>query len=169
MITIEEVEQLFEKKIADLKETLPQKYRIGPIVPRNCAAWTVASLLEILNIEDTNIINMASPLAGITRICGAIGGGLMMVGLIIGEYGKEEVPQSKAAAAGKRFIIHFEKKFHSIQCPVLTGYDLLTSEGMNAYIKNDVWGHKCYLHIVNAIEIIGKLFKKQIAIIISKE
>ncbi|MFX1453421.1 MAG: C-GCAxxG-C-C family protein, partial [Promethearchaeota archaeon] len=127
---------------------------------------TVASLLNILNIEDTNIINMASPLAGITRICGAIGGGLMMIGLIIGEKGKTEIPQWTAAAEGMKFVRRFERKFESIQCPVLSGHDLLTSEGMKAYIKEDVWGKKCYSHVTTAIEIIGKLFKKKIVKII---
>ncbi len=170
MVTVEEVERHFELKIKELKENLPLKYKKEKIQPRNCAAWTMASLLDILNIEDTkintNFINMASPLAGITRICGAIGAGLMIIGLIVGERGEREIPQWTAAAEGMKFVRRFEKKFESIQCPVLTGHDLLTSEGMKAYIKEDVWGKKCYLHVTNAIEIIGRLYKKKIVNII---
>ncbi|MFX0134966.1 MAG: C-GCAxxG-C-C family protein [Candidatus Hodarchaeota archaeon] len=166
MVTVEEVEKYFELKIKELKKNLPLKYKKEKVQPRNCAAWTVASMLDILKIEDTNIINMASPLAGITRICGAIGGGLMMIGLIVGEKGKKEIPQWTASAEGMKFIRRFEKKFESIQCPVLIGHDLLTSEGMKAFIKEDVWGKKCYLHVTTAIEIIGRLYKKKIANII---
>lgn len=166
MVTVEEVERHFELKIKELKENLPLKYKKGKVQPRNCAAWAVASLLDILNIKDINIINMASPLAGITRICGAIAGGLMIIGLIVGEKGKREIPQWTAAAEGIKFVRRFEKKFESIQCPVLTGHDLLTSEGMKAYIKEDVWGKKCYLHVTTAIEIIGRLYKKKIVNII---
>lgn len=166
MVTVEEVKRHFELKIRELKENLPLKYKKDKVQPRNCAAWTVASLLEILNIKDTNTINMASPLAGITRICGAIGAGLMIIGLIVGERGKKEIPQWTAAAEGMKFVRRFEKKFESIQCPVLTGHDLLTSEGMKAYIKEDVWGKKCYLHVTTAIEIIGRLYKKKIVDII---
>jgi len=163
LVSTEEVKERFEKKIQELKEELPKKYKGDSIHSRNCAAWTVASMLELLNIEDTNIINMASPLAGITRICGAVEGGLMMVGLIIGENGKKEVPQWTAAAEGMKYIKRFEKKFCSVKCPDLTGHDLLTMEGMKAYIKEDVWGKKCYMHVVTAIEILGKLYKRQIA------
>ncbi|MHA1377342.1 MAG: C-GCAxxG-C-C family protein [Candidatus Helarchaeota archaeon] len=168
MVSVEEVKKKFEIKINELKEELPKKYKKETIQPRNCAAWTVASMLELLEIEDINIINMASTLAGITRICGAVAGGLMMIGLIVGESGKKEIPQWTAAAEGMKLIKRFQKNFCSIKCPDLTDYDLLTSEGMKAYIQDDVWGKRCYLHVVKAIELIGKLYKKQIAKLLSE-
>ena len=163
MVSIEEVEKRFEKKIKWLKEELPQKYHRDTIIQRNCAAYTVLSIMDILDMNDTNIINMAAPLAGITRVCGAVAAGLMMVGMIVGKKGAEEITQFRASTEGMRYLKRFYKEFESIQCPVLTGYDLLTQEGMQNYIKEDVWGKKCYMHIVKTVEIIGKLYKKQIA------
>lgn len=163
MNEIIKVEELFKIKIKELKEELPKKYIGSVISTRNCAAWTVASILDILNIDDINIINMASPLASITRICGAVTGGLMMVGLIIGKKGKKEIPQLTAAAEGMKFIKRFEKSFNSIRCPDLTGFDLLTKEEMQTYIRENIWGKKCYLQVVFAVETIGSLYKEKIA------
>ena len=166
MASVEEVEKLFESKIKELNETLPQKYTRNVMTTRNCAAWTVASILDILKIDDLNIINMASPLAGIADICGAVNGGLMMVGLIAGNRGEKEIPQFIAAAEGVKFVKYFEREFKTSKCQELCGYDLLTTEGMQNYIKENVWGKQCYKQVVKAVELIGKLYKKKIVKII---
>ena len=167
MVSIEEVEKRFEEKISRLKEELPKKYHRDAAEPRNCAAFTVISIMNILDMEDTNIINMASPLASITRVCGAVAGGLMMVGMIVGKKGAKEITQFKAASEGMKYLKRFYKEFESIECPVLTGHDLLTQKGMQDYIEEDVWGKKCYKHVIKTVEIIGKLYKKQIAELIN--
>ena len=163
MVSIEEVENRVEKKVSQLKEELPQKYHRDKLDPRNCAAYTVINIMNLLDMNDTNIINMASPLASITRVCGAVAAGLMMVGMIVGKKGKKEISQFRASTEGMRYLKRFYKEFKSIECPVLTGHDLLTQKGMQDYIEEDVWGKKCFMHVVKTIEIIGKLYKKQIA------
>ncbi len=164
MVSIEEVEKRFDTKIKELRKELPSKYSNGSqIATQNCAALTMKSLFEILNIDDLNYVNMAAPLAGITNICGAVNAGLMVAGLITGRMGKKEVTLEKAANEGMKFIKRFKKEFGTIHCRDLTGYDLLTIEGMKNYIKNDIWGKQCYKHVVTAVEIIGRLYSKMIA------
>ena len=164
MTEIEEIEKRFEEKIEELRIELPKKYAEGKIATQNCAALTMRSFLEIIEVKNLNYINMASPLASIANTCGAVNAALMIIGMIAGRNGKKELHQLVAASEGMKFIKQFNKEFGSIQCLTLTGgYDLLTLEGMENYLKDKIWEKKCYKHVVLAIDIIGKLYKKQVA------
>lgn len=159
-----EVTKRFKRKIEELVQQLPKKYTEGKIISQNCAMLTIKSFLEIIGIENQNCINMGGPLAAITGVCGAVNAGLMVVGLIIGENGKIEVHQLKAAAEGMRFLKEFKKVFGAIECHTLTGgYNLLRMDEMKRYLRDMIWETKCYRHVVVTNEIIGRLYKKQLA------
>jgi C_GCAxxG_C_C family probable redox protein len=161
---MEEVVRRFETKLNELRIELPKKYIETKISTFNCAALTMKSFLEILNIDNLNLINMASPLAGITNICGAVNAGLMITGFIVGKKGEKVIHQMTAAAEGMKFLKHFKKEFGSIRCQDLTGgYNLLTVEGMDSYLKDNIWGKTCYKHVLTAIKVIGILYKKQLS------
>ena len=163
------IEQLFEEKINKLNLELPKLYDEGRIASQNCAALTIKGVLEILNAEDLNLINMAAPLAGITDICGAVNAGLMLIGLILGKKGKKEVHQVTASTEGVKFLKHFKKRFGTIHCSELTGYNLLTREGLENYMKDNIWEKKCYKHVIAAIELIGSLYPIQIGKLIEQK
>ncbi|MFX1297971.1 MAG: C-GCAxxG-C-C family (seleno)protein [Promethearchaeota archaeon] len=164
MIPLEDVEKRFENKIKELTIELPKKYSGSNVASQNCAALTMKSVLEILETEDLNLINMASPTASIANVCGAVNAGLMVVGLIVGEKGQKEIHQLKAAAEGVKFLKRFNNECGSIHCLDLTGgYNLLTSEGMQNYLTDEIWGKKCYKYVISAVKIIGILYKRKIA------
>lgn len=163
------IEQLLEEKIKELNLKLPGKYKEGKIASQNCAALTMKGFLEILRSDDLNLINMATPLAGITNICGAVNAGLMIIGLIIGKKGEKEIHQVNAASEGVKFLKQFKKRFGTIHCQELTGFDLMTLEGMQNYMSENIWEKTCYKYVVAAIEIIGSLYKNQIAKLIELE
>ncbi|MFX0134967.1 MAG: C-GCAxxG-C-C family protein [Candidatus Hodarchaeota archaeon] len=166
MTNIEEVERRFEVKIKELKEILPEHYKKDMTSARNCAAWTVASILDIMGIDNLNLINIATPLAVVGGNCGAVEGGLMMVGLIIGKKGKIELNHLIANMEGLKFIKQFEKEFGTIKCQELIGLDLLTEQGQKTYVKENIWEKKCYKHVIGAVEAIRDLYKRKIAKII---
>ncbi len=164
MTDTEELEKRFEKKIRDLQIELPKKYTEGKIVSQNCAMLTMKSFLEIIDKEDVNYINMSAPLAALTDTCGAVNAGLMITGLIAGNFGKKQIHQLKGSEEGMRFLKTFEHKFGSCHCQALTGgYNLLTSKGMQNYLNDKIWEKKCYKHVIVAIEIIKNLYKRKIA------
>ncbi|MHA1270568.1 MAG: C-GCAxxG-C-C family protein [Candidatus Helarchaeota archaeon] len=158
-----EIISRFNKKIEELKNTLPQKYYTQEMIDKNCAAWTILSLMEILGIDDKYFHNMASPLACISGACGAVASGLMIVGLIEGG-GKKQKPmdQFKAATIGMKFVSQFKKRFGAIECRVLTDLDLTTTDGIKQYHKKKLWENKCYMHVIGAIEIIRDTFGRKI-------
>ncbi len=162
MSELTEIEAKFERKLREYNEELPKKYISGD-VSKNCAMLTMEGFLDIIAIKDQNLINMAAPLASIAGACGAVNAGLMIVGFIIGKQGKKQVHQLTAAAEGMKFTKRFYKHFGSCNCKTLTGgYDLLTRDGMESYIRDKIWEKKCYKHVVIALEIIGELYSKQI-------
>jgi C_GCAxxG_C_C family probable redox protein len=163
------VEQRFAEKLKELNRELPGKYRAGKIDSQNCAALTMRGFLEILNTVDQNLINMAAPLAGITNICGAVNAGLMIIGLIIGEQGGKGIHQVTASTEGVRFLKHFKKRFGTILCSELTGCNLMTLEGMQNYMQDNIWEKKCYKNVIVALELIGSLYKNQIAKLIKEK
>jgi hypothetical protein len=161
---IAKFEQILEEKIKELNLELPGKNSTCKIASQNCAALTMKGFLEIINTNDSNLINMATPLASITNICGAVN-----AGLIIGKKGEKEIHQLIAAAEGVKFLTQFKKRFGTIHCQELTGYDLMTREGMQNYMNDNIWEKTCYKYVVTAIEIIGSLYKNQIAKVIAQE
>jgi C_GCAxxG_C_C family probable redox protein len=161
---IEEIEMRFAGKIEELERELPKKYHGSKIISQNCAMLTMKSFLEIVDRVDVNYINMAAPLAAIAGVCGAVNAGLMISGLITGSFGEKEIHRLKAAEQGMRFLRRFEAEFASCHCQELTGgYNLLTTKGMEDYIEDKIWEKKCYKHVVKAIGIIGRIYKKQLA------
>lgn len=163
------IEQRFEEKLKELNHELPGKYSGGKIDSQNCAALTIRGFLEIINVIDQNLINMAAPLAGITDICGAVNAGLMIIGLIIGEQGGKRVHQLTASMEGVRFLKQFKKRFGTIHCSELTGCNLMTWEGMQTYLQDNIWEKKCYKNVIIALELIGSLYKNQIMKLIEKK
>ncbi|TFF86320.1 MAG: C_GCAxxG_C_C family protein [Promethearchaeota archaeon] len=153
----------FNNKIEELYDILPKKYYTPEFLDKNCAAWTILCIKEILGIEDQYFQNMASPLACVSGACGAVAAGLMSVGIIEGG-GKEQQPldQFKASAAGMKFINKFKRRFGSIACQELINLDLTKQEGMNEYIKEKIWEKQCYKHVIGALEIIRDTFKRRL-------
>ena len=164
MVEIEEIEKRFQKKIEEYRIELPKKYTEGKIASQNCAMLTMKGFLEIIGKEDVNYINMAAPLAALTDTCGAVNAGLMITGLITGKFGEKEIHQLKGSEEGIKFITRFRHEFGSCHCQELTGgYNLLTAKGMQDYRNDNIWEKKCYKHVVIALEIIEKLYKKRLA------
>ncbi|MBD3226631.1 MAG: hypothetical protein GF329_00450 [Candidatus Lokiarchaeota archaeon] len=155
-----DVIERFNIKIKELYETLPKKYYTPEMLDKNCAAWTILSIIEILQIEDQYFQNMVSPFACVSGLCGAVAAGLMAAGIIEGG-GKHQNPldQFTAASVGMKFLKKFRKRFGSIKCKELIDMDLTKIEGMNKYKKEKIWENKCYMHVIGSLEIIRDSFK----------
>ena len=119
--------------------------------------------LDLIGVEDLNLINMASPLAAVTRTCGAVNAALMITGLIKGKKGKKMVHQVNASAESMKFLKRFRKEFGTYNCLELTGCDLLKIEEMQRYREEGIWSKQCYKHVIVSLDILRHLYKKNIA------
>ena len=92
-------------------------------------------------------------------ICGAVVGSIMGIGL---KYGREEPsqPRDKAYALAREFCQRFQEETGSLSCRELTGMDLSTPEGIQAYRSSDVPLRVCLPAIGAAFRIVTELLER---------
>jgi C_GCAxxG_C_C family probable redox protein len=87
-------------------------------------------------IESNLLPRIATGLcSGIARtggMCGAVSGGILAIGLVLGRSSPEQ-PVDPCYAAVKEFMQRFSGQFGSLSCPELTGVQLGTPEGQAAF------------------------------------
>ncbi|MFX1419111.1 MAG: C-GCAxxG-C-C family protein [Promethearchaeota archaeon] len=158
----------FDKKLKELKEFLPNlKEGI------NCAELTLTSVLDILEIDNYLFHNLAIPLAagfggykskkGWKGACGAVCGGCAAIGVIMG--GHERMDNDlmiPVALKASEFAREFEKKFGTVVCSELCGFDFNTRESIMEYRENEIWSKKCYHFVIWAVNEIRQLTQEEL-------
>ncbi len=99
------------------------------------------AVCQQLGIENDLIPRIATPFAGgmarTGEVCGAVVGALMCIGV---KHGRDEVgqPEDKARELSGEFLRAFREEMGSLHCRELTGIDLSTPEGLQAFLGSDV-------------------------------
>ena len=106
-----------------------------------CAQVIVQTFLDTLDQKNTALSMSASPFAAGMALtgnnCGAMIGGLMVLGLF---YGRADVNEGmegiiKGIRPMRKFVKYFEGKEHHVDCRDITGTDLADPEKATAYFK----------------------------------
>ncbi len=166
----EDFNKRFEQKLVELKETLPP---LGKNIGNSCAADTLNSIAEVLNLKDIPdfyLNNMAVPYSGFGQFkgkegwkgpCGAVSASMAAIGIIMG--GKDKIKDfdvPKVYGKAVRFAKKFEDEFGSVMCEELCGFDLSTD--VKQYVKVRAWENKCCNFILFAVENVWKLTRKEL-------
>ena len=101
------------------------------------------AVCQELGIKNDLIPRIATPFAGgmarTGEVCGAVVGALMCIGV---KHGREEPGQwqedEKANSLTQRYVSAFREEMGTLSCRELTGFDLSTAEGLQAFRKSDV-------------------------------
>jgi C_GCAxxG_C_C family probable redox protein len=124
-----------------------------------CAESVLMAIAEFKGIQSDLIPRIASGFCGgvanTNGMCGAVNGAIMALNLV---FGRNEPIESKELNYEKvKFLIReFERKFGSIQCPVLTGCDLSTETGQQKFNELNVH-EKCLGYTGEATRLVLKL------------
>jgi C_GCAxxG_C_C family probable redox protein len=166
----EDIFKRFEEKLIELKETLPP---LGKNIGNSCAADTLNSIIEVLNLENVNTSyfnNLAIPFSGFGHYksksgwkgpCGAVSGALAGIGIIMGgQENIEDMDVPMVYSKAVRFAKRFEDQFGSVMCEELCGYDL--NVDLKQYVKTRAWENKCCNFILFAIEQVSKIVRKDL-------
>ncbi len=164
----QKLDKRFDEKIEELEKSLPSREKNV-----NCAELTLTSVLQVLGIDDPLFHNAMIPLSGgfggykskkgWQGACGPVSGGSSAIGIILG--GHKRMDDETAMVASKKaaiFAHKFEKKFGSVICAELCGYDFSQPEGMIEYRKNGTWAKKCYHFVVWAVDTIRKITAEEL-------
>jgi len=116
----------------------------------NCAESVLLTFLnswsEYFRIGTTSAVATAFG-GGMGRMgytCGAISGGLMVIGLDIGRTdGKDNDGKKEAYSEARKLFERFQKRWGALTCRELTQCDLSTEEGYNRYRELNIHETKC--------------------------
>jgi C_GCAxxG_C_C family probable redox protein len=143
---------------AALQESLDRAFRLASDYERRCtgcAQSTIAAALETLGIQADDVFRAASGLAdgiGLTGdgSCGALTGGVMVLGLVRGRK-REHFGDPFAALASyqlaRRLHQHFVSRYGSCRCHDIQerlmgrSFDLLDQPQIAEAVEHDVLGH----------------------------
>jgi C_GCAxxG_C_C family probable redox protein len=143
-----------------IEELAVNKFKNG----YNCAQSMVYSFAEQLKIDKSVALKLACGFGGgmgrTENVCGAITGGVIILGLIFGRGENEEkIKQEETYQYVRDFINKFKAKYGTIECRCLIdNIDLLTDEGQNKFKELNMI-NKCYEYVENANKIIQEIIK----------
>lgn len=132
----------------------------------NCAqAVAIAFARETDVDEDTTCKMMTAFGAGGGRrqfCCGAVSGALLVISLLKGRHSDaDKSAQEESYALTRDFFARFEAEHGSSECRVLLdGINLLTSEGQERYIAENMRQH-CEDYVGSAVRILEELLGMQ--------
>lgn len=89
----------------------------------NCAESVLRSVSAYFGKD--GYTRLATPFGGgmgLQSVCGAVTGGLMAIGLLLGRDGNTQ-DRSRASACTKNFLEYFEDRFGALTCREMTGVD----------------------------------------------
>ena len=128
-----------------------------------CAETVLMTMAERLGIQSPLIPRIASGFCGgIARtghLCGAVTGGVMALNLASGRDALGESRERNRQLL-QAFMSRFETRFGSLDCRELSGYDLTSEEGLEAFYAQDVLEY-CRKYPLGSIELVTELLENR--------
>jgi C_GCAxxG_C_C family probable redox protein len=130
----------------------------------NCAQSVLLSFADDLKYSKELALKLAAGFgAGMGRAqetCGAVTGGMMVLGVMKGEeVGGNDELKAEAYASVKELMEEFTKARKSTNCRELIGVDLNTPEGAREFKDKGLMEHVCASCVEEAVQIVEKLGK----------
>ncbi|MFQ3621891.1 MAG: C-GCAxxG-C-C family protein [Spirochaetales bacterium] len=93
----------------------------------NCAESTVYGVTSVLNLPQTDLLRIATPLGGgLARngyVCGSLLAGILLLGYKLGR-DNPDAPRNPSYEAADKLVKIFLDRFGAVHCRELTGLDL---------------------------------------------
>ncbi len=100
-------------------------------------------------------------LARTGRVCGAVTGALMVLGLQYGKRtAKDDAARDKTYALSREFMRRFKARHGSLDCRVILGHDLGTPRGAAAIKRKNLHKTVCEKLVKDAVQILERLPRK---------
>ena len=98
--------------------------------------------------------------AGQGEVCGALMGGILGIGLVYGRDRAEDTDaKAVAGARGREFYQKFQEANKSVLCRAISGVDLRTSEGRQAFSDQNLHGNTCSGVVGSAVRLFLTLYE----------
>ncbi len=130
----------------------------------NCSQSVFSTYAEDFNLNKDLALLIGSGLGGgvgrTGRICGAVSGAVLVLGLKYGFFKEEEINSGKERVYGKvkEFLKKFEEVHGSIDCvDLLGGVNIGTEEGLKKAKEENLFGTICPKYVENACKILEEM------------
>ena len=132
----------------------------------SCAQTVLWSFCEEFGLHPDTALKIACGFgAGVARrqeICGAVTGGIMVLGLTFGRGEEQEVTaMDDTYAKAQELIRRFEAQHGSSNCrQLLGGLDITTEEGHDDFETRDLINHTCKPCVQTVISVLEEMMKE---------
>ena len=132
----------------------------------NCAQSVLLAFADELKLDENIILKIASGFGGgmarMQDTCGAVVGGIMVIGMAVRSEEEEDVETNKERVYYiiSQFIKKFKGKYKSVKCRDLLNCDLNTEEGQQFYEIHELHYNVCTICVSDAIIYLEELLKK---------
>jgi C_GCAxxG_C_C family probable redox protein len=129
----------------------------------NCAQSVLSSFCDDVGLDKDKALRIACGFgAGMGRkeeVCGAVTGGIMVIGAKYGRGENEDRSATETAYAKIReFMDRFSQRHGTYICrELLNGCELTTEEGQKAFMSNDYLNKVCKVCVKDAVEILENI------------
>ena len=127
----------------------------------NCAQTVFSIFAPELGIDEYTALKIASGFGGgmaCAETCGAVTGAYMVIGMKHGHAVSDPEKKANTKYQIQRFNEKFKKKFGSLICKELTGFDISTPAGSAAARDSNVFETRCPVFIKTACNILEEEF-----------
>lgn len=131
----------------------------------NCAQSVLATYCEDLGLDVDTAITLTAPFGGgmsrREQACGAITGGLMVIGLRFGTTDTDDKEmKAEVLMRSQRFLDLFKARNGGLRCDELLGVDIGTREGQMLARKEDLFKRVCPNFVKEACEVLEMVLKE---------
>ena len=124
----------------------------------NCAQSVFAVFAEDYDVETETALRIAGGFGGgmhCGELCGALTGGVMVVGAAKGHYIENDTgAKQNCTAATVAFTNEFKARHGCIICRDLLGVDISTPEGQVQFAEQNMGETKCMGYVTTAVEVL---------------
>jgi C_GCAxxG_C_C family probable redox protein len=142
----------------DRREKAVQDFKQGC----SCSQAIFSAYADAADLDRETALRVASGFGGgmarLGRTCGAVSGGIMVLGLKHGAgiAGNEEA-KLRLYETVRRFVAEFEARHGSSDCRTLLGVDIGTPEGMSRAREQKLFETRCADFVRDAAEILERI------------
>lgn len=128
----------------------------------SCSQAVLASYSEEFGLDKETALRIAQPFGGgmaqMGRICGAVTGAFMVIGLKYGRTKADDIEaKNKTYECMREFMHQFQSRHHSLICRELLGFDLSSPTEHKKAEESGVFDELCPGLVQSAAEILGDL------------
>lgn len=130
----------------------------------SCSQAVLAAFAEDFGIDGKTVLAIARGFGGgmghTGRVCGAVSGAVMVIGLDTRAEEDNSVAKKAAYATVQDFLDRFFDRNGSIQCCDLLGCDLSDPEGAQMAADQDLYAKICSRFVYDAVEILEQILEQ---------